>query len=783
MNPVKLLLRALGKRLPTFDGTLQVSGIGTTITIRRDRFSVPHIDAADEADAWFGIGFCHGQDRPFQMESRLRAVRGTLSELFGSDGLPIDRLSRRMGLRRFGEEALEVLGEDHRVLAEAYAAGVTAGTAIGMKRLPHPFVLLRTSPTIYEAADALGFLSLMSFSLASNWDAELARLKMLTLDGPEAVAALDPTYPSWQPATIPPGKPIGDRAAAARADLLTGDLTALAGVLGLGGGSNNWALSAAKTSTGRPLLANDPHLASVMPPHWYLLHVSTPEWSVAGASMPGAPSIAVGHNGHAAWGVTAGLIDNTDFFLEEMGPDGRSVRRGDEFVPCRIVPETISVKGSDPVDIDVLITDRGPIVGPAFEGEVGALSMSATWLQPRPMGGMFELVKIRSFEEIRTAFTSWPSLPLNIAYADVSGTIGWQLIGDAPDRRKGTGALPMAGWDPEAGWGPEPVPFDRLPYAKDPGEGFLATANNLPSPDAGWLSQDFLDGYRVARITGALATRDDWDVASTLAFQMDQASLVWREICEVVLDAAGDTPAATLLREWDGVLSATSPAATVFEVFLAEMITALVYAKAPRSAQWALGKGFTPLVPFNEFLLRRVSHVSRLLRERPEGWFADGWDEQIRTALQSAFALLTAEHGPDPSGWAWGTVRPLTLKHPLGMRKPLDRVFDLGPIPYGGDAHTVNPSPVNPADPTVNPGFAIASLRMAVDVGEWEQARFVLPGGQSGNPFSPHYADQFALWRKGDALPIAWSAKMVEISTRHTLVLEPDRKPAIHSDG
>lgn len=773
MNPVKLLLRALGKRLPTLDGTVQVPGIGATVTIRRDRFGVPHIDAADQADAWFGVGFCHGQDRPFQMESRLRAVRGTLSELIGADGLPIDRLSRRMGLRRFGEEALEALDDGHRVLTDAYAAGVTAGTATGMKRLPHAFVLLRTSPTVYEAADALGFLALMSFSLASNWDAELARLKMLTLDGPEAVAALDPTYPAWQPATTPPGKPIGDRAAAARADLLTKDLNALANVLGLGGGSNNWALSAAKTSTGRPLLANDPHLAAVLPPHWYLLHVSTPEWSVAGASMPGGPAIAAGHNGHAAWGITAGLIDNTDFFIEEMGPDGRSVRRGDGFVPCRVVPETISVKGGDPVDMDVLITDRGPIVGPAFDGEVGALSMSATWLQPRPMGGMFELVKIRSFEEMRAAFTSWPSLPLNIAYADVTGTIGWQLIGDAPDRRKGTGALPMPGWDPAAGWGPDPVPYDRLPHAKDPKEGFLATANNLPNPEAGWLSQDFLDGYRVNRITEALAARDDWDVASTLAFQMDQASLVWRELSEIVLGAADDGPAAELLREWDGVLSQESPAAAVFEVFLAEMITALVYAKAPRSAEWALGKGFTPLVPFNLFLLRRVSLLSRLLQKRPDGWFEDGWEQQIRTALQAATDRLATDHGPDPSGWAWGSVRSLTLRHPLSMRKPLDKVFDLGPIPYGGDAHTVNPSPMDPADPTVNPGFAIASLRMAVDLGDWEQARFVLPGGQSGNPYSPHYADQFALWQQGDAFPIAWSAKMVEASTRHTLVLEP----------
>ncbi|MFH2073503.1 MAG: penicillin acylase family protein, partial [Actinomycetota bacterium] len=698
---------------------------------------------------------------------------GTVAALIGEEGIPIDRLSRRLGLRRFGEQAVAALGDHHRRLAEAYAAGVTAGATGGTKRRAHPFLLLRTRPTAYEAADAMGFLALMSFSLASNWDTELARLKMMTLDGPTAVADLDPAYPAWQPATTPPGQPIGEEAAAGITDLVGRDLMALAGVLGRGGGSNNWALAARRTSTGRPLLANDPHLAPVLPAHWYLVHVRTPEWSVVGASMPGTPAVAAGHNGTAAWGVTAGLIDNTDLFIEEMGPDGRSVRRGDAFVPCEVIPEVITVKGGESIDLDILITDRGPIVGPAFEGEVGALSMSATWLQPRPMGGMFDLVKVRSFPDLRRAFASWPSLPLNIAYADTSGTIGWQLIGDAPDRRRGSGAVPTAAWDPGTAWGPDPVPFDRIPHAVDPPGGYLATANNLPSPDAGWLGVDFLDGYRVSRIIERLAERTDWDVPSTLALQMDRTSLVWREIASVVLDAVGDDPGADVLREWDGVLSTDSAAATLFELLLGEMITALVEVKAPRSAAWALGKGFTPLVPFNNFLVRRVSHVSRLLREQPDGWFPEGWQARVRAALVAAVARLTTEHGADPAAWSWGTIRPLTLKHPLGLRKPLDRVFDLGPISYGGDANTVNPAPVDPSDPTGNPDFAIASLRMAIDVGEWEQARFVLPGGQSGNPFSPHYADQFELWRKGDALPIAWSDTMIERSTRHTLILEP----------
>jgi penicillin amidase len=208
-------------------------------------------------------------------------------------------------------------------------------------------------------------------------------------------------------------------------------------------------------------------------------------------------------------------------------------------------------------------------------------------------------------------------------------------------------------------------------------------------------------------------------------------------------------------------------------MLLGDLINGVVDARAPHSAARALGAGFTPLVPFNSFLVRRVSHLVSLLRGQPDGWFPEGWNARIRSALDAAVGRLTAEHGPDPAKWAWGAVRQLTLRHPLSMRRPLDRVFDLGPLPYGGDANTVNPAPVDPADPTGNPDFAVASLRMAVDVGAWEQARFVLPGGQSGNPFSRHYRDQYDLWRKGDALPIAWSEPMVARSTRSTLVLDP----------
>jgi penicillin amidase len=633
-------------------------------------------------------------------------------------------------------------------------------------------VLLRARPGPYEAPDALALMALQGFLLASNWDTELARLLIVSLDGPEAAAALDPAYPEWQPATVPVGEPAGRAVAAIEA--LAEDLSALAAVTGIGGGSNNWTISGTKTATGRPILANDPHLAPLAPAHWYLAHLETPEWAVAGASVPGAPVVAAGHNGHAAWGITAGLVDNTDLFLEEV--EGTTVRRGDGYEPCEVIREVIEVRGGDPEPIEVLVTDRGPIISPALDGTLPALSLAATWLEPnRGAAAMFDLVRARSFQDLRAAFSGWSGIPLNVVYADTSGTIGWQLIGTAPVRRSGSGAVPLPAKDPSVGWLADPVPFDEMPHVVDPQEGWVATANNHPGPEWPFLSHDFLDAYRLARIDQSLAARDDWDVPGCLVLQTDRLSLPWREISTAVLGAArraGDLgDAVEVLRAWDGILAPESPAATIFEIFLAELARLAAAAKAPRSAAWALGAGFTPLVPFTSFLVRRTSHLVRLLRERPDGWFTDGWDEAIRSALRAAVTRLAADHGRDPRRWAWGDVRRLTLRHPLGSRPPLDKVFDLGPIAHGGDANTVNPAPVDPADPTGNPDFAIASLRMVVDVGNWELSRFVLPGGQSGNPFSRHYADQLPLWQRGDAFPIVWSRLSVERGTRSALRL------------
>lgn len=774
-NLPRLIFRLLlGRRLPITGGTLRVPGIEESILIRRDAWGVPHIDASTDGDAWYGLGFCHGQDRPFQLESLLRVIRGTVSELAGPAGLPIDRLARRIGFVRSAQEQLGTLDSEARAMAAAYVAGVNAGRTRGQRRLPHEFVLLRTQPTPWTEPDVLGILKLQSFALASNWDVELARLKVLREDGPEALEALDPAYPEWLPVAAPVGESAGPAI-----DVLSRDLALFSDAIGVGGGSNNWVAAGSRTKSGRPLLANDPHLGASVPPHWYLAHLWTREWAVAGASLVGAPGIIIGHNAVAAWGVTAGLTDNTDLFLEEVGPDGRSVRQGDTFLPCEVHVEQINVKGKPAVSETVLVTPRGPIISPAIEGHDEAIAMRATWLDPRPVGGLLECHRAQDFDSFRGSFDRWPGPPLNMVYADVSGTIAWQLVGEAPRRRKGHGMIPMRGSDPDAGWELDSVSFDDLPYAVDLPAGFVATANAQPVPngDGGpFLGVDWVDGYRLARIDELLASRSDWTVANTLAMQMDVQSVPWREMRADVLGISTSSEdaktAVEMLAGWDGKLGAESRAAAVYELFSAEMIGRIVRARAPRSASWALGRGFDPIVLLNTFQVRRAGQLVRLLRERPPNWFQRSWDEEIADALAGAVRRLKDLRGDDPEAWAWGQVRPLIFLHSLGVRKPLGRIFNLGPIPWGGDANTVSQAAVNLQQPSMSPGI-IASLRMVVDVGAWGNSRFVLPGGQSGNPLSPHYADQLPLWIRGEGIPIPWSIGEVEQAMKQTLRLAP----------
>jgi penicillin amidase len=770
---MRLPLRLLGRRLPRTRGRLLVTGIEGSLSIRRDRWGIPHVDAGSGDDAWYGLGFCHAQDRPFQLELMLRIGRGTLAALVGSGGLAADRMSRRLGFRRVAEAQLGRLAPDVRQAISAYVRGINRGLEAGLPRRPHEFVLLRSRPSSWDELDVLAFAGLQAFSLSANWDVELARLRILATDGAEALRALDPRPPEELPVIVPVAA-----AAGPALDRLVDDLAAFAAAAPSAGGSNNWAISGARTASGLPLLANDPHLAPRLPAPWYLAHLRCDGWEVAGASFVGAPALPVAFNGKVAWGITAGLTDSVDLFVEEIGADGTSVRGPDGWEACDLLRERIEVRGAAAVEEQVLVTPRGPVISPLLEDAPAAVSMSAVWLRGLPVRGLLSTVGASDFASFRAPFAEWPGPALNVVYADLAGHVGYQLVGQLPVRRRGHGTLPLPGWLADAGWREELVPFDEMPSTCDPSAGYVASANNRPAPDGEhpFLGADFMEGFRAARIVGVLGGRTDWNADACRSLQLDVTSLAWPLLRPHLMAAPVEDEAGRrgieLLSGWDGRMEVDAAGASVYHAWLAEMSERVARAKAPGAWRWAVGAGFGDLVPLTTFHTAAPSRLIRLLDERPAGWFADGWPAEIGRAISAAVRRLAGEFGADADAWGWGRLRTLTLRHPMGDQPLLAGSFNLGPVPFPGDGTTPLQAATGPMNTFGNPGF-LPNLRAVIDLADPDAGQWALAGGQSGNPCSPHYRDLFPLWLAGESVPIPFGRAAVARATAETLVLEP----------
>ena len=769
----------LGARPPTINGSIAVVGVDGPITLRRDEHGVAYVEATTDADAFFGLGFCQAQDRGFQLEVLLRVAHGTLAEVVGAEMLDVDRLSRRIGFSSIAAAQLACADPGTVAQLTAFARGVNAGLAVGARKKPHELTLLGISSSTFLAADVFAVFQFLAFALSSNWDAELARLRVLRADGPDALLALEASLEAWRAEVGAVDRLLADVGILAAAERVSSGVTGLAALGAIGGASNNWAIAPSRTATGRPIVAGDPHLSPSLPAPWYLAHVRTPSWAMTGAFFASQPYPSIGHSEHCAWALTAGHADNTDLFIERLGPDGNSVLEGDHYVPCEVREERIRVKGKPDVVERVLVTRRGPIVGPALGESRDALALKGTWMAARPIGA-YASYRARNVDEFRAAFASYPGMSDNRVVADIEGDIAWFLAGDLPVRRSGHGLLPMPGWDPAVGWEAEPRPYAQHPSLRNPACGFVASANQRPPSHTNdpFLGVDWLDGYRYARIIERLADRTDWTVKDCMELQLDRQSLLWREIRDPLLTAARDgtsddlATALPLLEAWDGVVAPTSTAASVFELAFADLACRIMRARAPNAWRAALGEALNGVLPHGTMPLRRVSHISRLLREQPAGFFASGWPAEIRAAIETAVRWLREHHGARREGWAWGTVRPLRLRHPVGTKRPLDRIFGLPSVAIGGDVTTIPQASVDFQAPTGDP-IGIANLRVVIDVGGWENSRWSLAGGQSGNPLSAHFGDLLPLWERGDGISIAWSADEVARRARATLRLVP----------
>jgi penicillin amidase len=764
----------LRRPLPTLDGEVRLKGLTAPVEIVRDRWGIPHISAREALDAFFGQGYCHAQDRLWQMDLTRRLVGGRLAEVFGKDALDIDRFQRRVGLHRAALHDWETADADLRDILRAYAAGVNAclDGLVAAQKLPAEFVLARFQPEPWEPVDTLGFARYLAYAQSPNWESELIRSRLIARIGYVAAASLEPDV--WQPETdaLPHLEDWGP-AEAPR----TGELPPLE----LAGGplaSNAWVVSGARSSTGKPLLANDPHMFPRYPSVFYEVHLAAGgELNVAGGSMPAAPGVLIGHNRHIAWGITASMSDASDLYVERLDPgDARRTEFAGHWESGNLVRESISVKGrAEPWIEEVLVTARhGPLLTPtsSIPDEHRPLALRSMVLEaPSAAAALLELNRAASWDDFRAATQRWGTPAMNLTYADVEGNIGYQMVGNLPIRQRGEGLVPSPGWSGQYEWSGS-IPFDDLPSAFNPPDGLWANANHdVAKKSRRFFGREFIDPSRYRRIRQVLESKQRHSAVDFGALQADEVSLPARRIAAVLvehLQVRGRVERRALeeLRRWDGRISADSPAACIYEVFRNELIRARHAALVGELLPMLLGQGQHPLLaPVTSHYFLQTQRVLAFVEASPA-------DPAVARAFRASVAWLARKFGPKVSGWHWGRLHQLRLEHALSVRKPLGVVFDVPAFPWGGDLETVRAGGSAPAAFKVT--GPISAYRVIVDCGDWDNSLSCIPGGQSGHRGSPHYADQVDAWRRVAYHPLSFTRPAIARVQRHTLRLTPD---------
>jgi len=770
-----VLYYLLRRSVPRTRGRLRLKGLHSQVEIIRDRWGVPHIYASNRPDLMFAFGFIQAQDRFWQMELHRLLGMGSLAEVLGEAALEIDRLSRHVGFRRAAQRDWEQAKEVEREVLEAFSAGINSYLA--SSSLPIEFKILRYRPKLWQPVESLAFAKFLAWTLNGNWDYEVLRSWTVERFGPELAAELEPNYPPGQPLIVPAGAeahganpPLEEEFAKVQ-DLILATGRAM---------SNCWAVSGAKSVTGKPILANDPHLPLQMPSLWYEAHLDSPELKVAGACLPGFPSILIGHNQDIAWGLTAALADGDDLFVERVDPDDphRYEFQG-QWLEADVVQEEIKVRGrKGPAREEIVITRHGPIISPCIRGETRPLALKTTILEPaHPIEIVLMLMSATNWGEFREALRGWPAPPQSFSYADVKGNIGYQLAGLIPMRARGYGMVPSPGWTDEYEWTGF-IPFDELPSSSNPETQWSASANNKIVDDdyPYFLTFNYANGYRQQRIVQLLGSKEKFSLDDFKAMQADLYSIPGRELARYIISLpAGEEwvrRAQTFVKAWDYLLSPNSVAACIVEVFFSHLVRKALQEKLGSWSEFYLGRGIHRLRDEGHFFGDSASWILDKITSRPQ-WFAEkSWQEAMAEALASAMAELRTLLGDDVSRWQWGRLHSQRFHHVLGRGPALARLFNRGPVPVGGDANTLWQAAYYPRHQYQCDSYN-ASYRQIIDLSDFNKSLAVIPSGQSGQPSARHYADQISLWQRGEYHPMPWDRADVEAVAEARFILEP----------
>ncbi|MEV0587432.1 penicillin acylase family protein [Nonomuraea sp. NPDC050310] len=785
---------------PEFEGTLSLPGLTGKVDVYRDKSGVPHIYADTAEDLFLAQGFVHAQDRFWEMDFRRHVTSGRLSEMFGPATLEQDKAIRTMGWRRVAEQEVPELKESTRRYLESYAKGVNAWLKRNEDASARSFeysVLKLTNgdyrPEEWKIEDSVAWLKAMAWDLRSNMETEIDRALAATKLPAERVAQLFPGYPFDRHAPIvgqgaltngrfdPQAAPEqgGDKAITSAAELLSKVPSLMSTADRDGIGSNSWVVSGEHTTTGKPILANDPHLSAQMPSVWYQagLHCRAKSencaYDVTGFTFSGLPGVIIGHNDRIAWGFTNLGPDVADLFLEKV--EGDTYLHKDATRKLETRTETIKVAGGEPVRLEVRSTVHGPLVGEVMgiEAAQGANAVALQWTALIPgssADAIFAMNEAGNWHEFRAAAALFDVPSQNLIYADVDGQIGYQSPGRIPVRLKGDGTAPVPGWTGEYDWKPEPLPFDQLPTLTDPAAGFIVTANNAvidPSRYGPLLTKDWSYGYRSQRIRELLEQelgKGKISPETMGALQNDTrnefASTLIPHLTEVEL-AGPAVQAREQLKDWDGTQSLDSKPAAYFNAVWRHLLRLAFDDDLPEAARPTGGD--------------RWYEVVRALLERPDDAFWDdtttSYTEKKADILRQAMVDAHEEIGPDAT---WGDLHTLTLTNQsLGTSgiAPIEAIFNRGPFGAPGGKDAVNANGWN-----VQQGYevtSVASMRMVVDLADLDNSRWINLTGNSGHAYHPNYWDQAPLWARGETLPMLASPDKVRAAATHTLRLVP----------
>ena len=736
--------------LPVYSGARQLPGLKAEVEIVYDAHAVPHIRAASAGDAYRALGFVHARDRLFQMDFMRRLGAGRLSEVIGKPTVEIDRTMRTLGLYRLAGETLRRLPPDATAMLAAYAAGVNAFLSGRAGALPPEFVLLNYEPEQWKPADSLVWGRLMAMRLTGNWRTEALRAALADRLTPSRIGDLWPN----PPADVPPTLASAD---AARA-LLRGMPSWFRQV----SASNSWVLSGSRTQSGKPLLANDPHLGFRAPGLWYLARIETPAFELTGATAPGVPFHILGHNGRIAWAFTTTDSDTQDLFLERrIDGDAASYLAPDGPRAYAVRTETLTVRGEAPEKIRIRSSRNGPLISDVY-GRLRAatprqydVALSAAGLRPDDLTplALMRLNRARTPGQIRLALRDFHAPQQNISYADTDGNIGLVAPGRVPVRRSGKGKVPSPGWTGERDWTGF-IPYDSLPRIENPASGAIVNANHrLVPPDYEWyLTDDWSAPYRARRLHALLAPGDKHSPASFARMQNDNLSLAAVDLAPILLsrlDRSAAPEIAALLSAWDGSMLRARPEPLIFMQWLAELGRSL-YADE-------LGDMFP------RYRGLRPRTIRHMLTRRPD-WCDDVGTPARETCAQTvtasfrrAVSALRERYGDDHMDWQWGKAHRATFAHPLFGRIPVLRELADIRVESDGGAFTVNRAQPRLSGPEPFASVHGPGYRAIYDLSNLSESLYATATGQSGNFLSPYYADNTEAWRDGKYIKIPQS--------------------------